>query len=249
MRRETEPDRLTHLPLQELLEEAGPSRPRVEQILREVALGLLEARLVVDTAQWPRVSGNDGFAKEFLTATLGKPRQSWDAESLLGAYALETLQSINNRAHSWSTTKGGAKYRSAVIRAQGGEFCSLCGRREGLAVDHIVPVSVGGPSDAVPNMQLLCQECNHGKGSLRDRLLPAALSLRTARAISAGLRFKHLLLDSIQVGGRTRGVCSCGRQADSVELRVEVEPGAAAANLLTLTTRCSHCEQEPDGDY
>jgi hypothetical protein len=232
------------LSLEELVAEAGAARQRVEQILREVALGLLEARLVVDELQWHNVSANDHFAMEFLTATFGKPQRSWDLENLLGDRALDALRRVNRRAHAWTTTKGAAKYRAAVIQAQDGEFCSVCGRRAGLAVDHIVPVSVGGSDDALVNMQLLCQECNLGKSNLRDRLLPTAIGLRTTRTISASLRFKHLLLDSVEVGGRTRGVCSCGLQADTVELFVEVRPDAAAANLLTLVTRCVRCQQE-----
>src|ERR1044072_3413213 len=96
------------------------------------------------------------------------------------------------------TARGAATYRPAVIDAQGGEFCSLCGRRENLMVDHIVPVSVGGDEDALSNMQLLCQECNLGKRDLPDRLLPAAISLHKTRAISASLRFRHLLMDSVE---------------------------------------------------
>ena len=235
---------MANLSLEELLAEAGPARQRVEQILHEVALGLLEARLVVDRDHWRRVSSNDAFAMAFLTATLGEPQRSWDAQKVLGEPALDTLRRVNRRAHVWETSKGAAKYRAAVIRAQGGEFCTVCGRREVLSVDHIVPVSVGGASDAVPNMQLLCQDCNLGKSNLRDRLLPTAISLRATSAISARLRFKHLLLDSVEVDGRTRGMCPCGRQADRVELRVLVRTERAAANFLILETRCSGCDQE-----
>lgn len=230
--------------LEELLIEAGPARARVERVLHEVAVGLLEARLVVDEAQWRRVSSNDGFAMEFLTATLGPPQRSWDTKEHLGDRAINTLRAINDRAHAWTATKGAAKYRPAVIRAQGGEFCSMCGRHENLAVDHILPVSVGGPADAVPNMQLLCQDCNLGKSNLRDRLLPTAISLRTKRSFGPRLRFKHLLLDSVQVDGRDRGVCTCGLRADTVELTVRVATAGAAANLLSLTTRCSRCDRE-----
>jgi hypothetical protein len=230
------------LSLLQLLAEAGPAQKRVEQVLSEVAVALLEARLVIDEHQWHRVSENDGAAMEFLTASLGAPASSWDTDHVLGDRALETLRSINRRAHAWAITRGGAKYRALVIQAQGGEFCSVCGARSLLAVDHIIPVSVGGAQDVLTNMQLLCETCNAGKSNLRDRLLPMAISLRTTREISAGLRFKHLLLDSVQVDGRTRGVCSCGRHAGTVQLHIKVQPGAAAANLLTLLTRCTDCD-------
>lgn len=234
---------LTELSLQALLKEAGPDRARVEDVLREVAQGLLEARLVVDAEQWYRVSSNDRFAVEFLNGVLGTRKRSWDSSRLLGGSPLAALRAINMRAHAWSTTKGAAKYRALVVQAQGGEFCSMCGRLENLAVDHVDPVSMGGSSDSVSNMQLLCQDCNLGKTNLRDRLLPTAIGLRTSPVIGPRLRFKHLLLDSIEVDGRTRGVCSCGRRADEAELRVEVRALGAAANLLTLITRCSGCQE------
>ena len=216
----------------------------MEQILREVALGLLEARLVVDRERWRRVSANDGFAMEFLTSALGAPTDHWDAQRLLGAPALDTFRRVNRRAHTWATSEGAARFRPSVIRAQGGEFCSMCGRRESLSVDHIVPVSAGGSSDSVPNMQLLCQDCNLGKSNLRDHLLPTAIGLNVTRSVGVRLRFKHLLLESVEVDGRTRGVCRCGLEADSAELRVVVATDQAAANLLTLTTRCTGCPQE-----
>jgi hypothetical protein len=131
-----------------------------------------------------------------------------------------------------------------VARAQGGLFCSMCGSRDELVVDHIIPVSVGGADDAVPNMQLLCVPCNAGKSDLRDRLLPAALRHSTTPRIPLGLRFKHLLMDSIKVDGRDRGVCPCGTRADAAPLTVTIWPPQAAANFLNLRTRCASCDSE-----
>jgi hypothetical protein len=117
----------------------------------------------------------------------------------------------------------------------------MCGRRDGLVVDHIVPVSVGGAVDAVTNMQMLCIDCNLGKSAMADRLLPTVVALAKTPMIGARMRFKHLLLDSVVVDGRTRGVCACGEMADANELHVSVVVPNAAANLLTLTTRCADC--------
>jgi hypothetical protein len=235
--------------LDQLFLEAGPAAPRLKKILTEAALNLLESRLLVRDDLWHRVSQNDAFALEFLTKSLGAPKRSWDVEEFLGQSALPALRAVNQRAHAYSATTGAVGFSRAVARAQGGEFCTVCGKRERLHVDHIMPVSVGGIADLVTNMQLLCRECNLGKSNLKNRLLPVALAHNTTRKISAGLRFKHLLLDSVEVDGRTRGVCSCGQRAESAELEVTVASDVAAANLLSLITRCKNCDQgSRDGD-
>lgn len=228
--------------LDELLAQAGDDEARVRQILIEVTLNLLEARLVVDGELWHRVSGNDAFAMKFLTDVLGSSPKSWDETALLGQSALATLRAVNRRAHAFTTTRGGVKFRAAVIHNQGGEYCSMCGTLEDLAVDHVTPVSLGGPQDDVRNMQMLCNPCNLGKSAMKDRSLPTAIALRPGSDIPPSLRFKHLLLDSVEVDGRTRGVCSCGHQASpTVAFEVTVVSAGSAANILTLTTRCNCC--------
>lgn len=48
-------------------------------------------------------------------------------------------------------------------------MCRVCGvsRQDGaiLHVDHIYPVSKGG-SNEMPNLRVLCRDCNIGKGDL-----------------------------------------------------------------------------------
>jgi 5-methylcytosine-specific restriction endonuclease McrA len=41
--------------------------------------------------------------------------------------------------------------------------CRHCGTEEDLGVDHVIPVSKGGPSD-LDNLQVLCRSCNSRKG-------------------------------------------------------------------------------------
>lgn len=233
---------MTELSLDELVASAGQSAPRLRTILMETALNVLESRLVVRTDVWHRVSESDAFAMQYFTDLLGEPPQgSWDDEVILDGRAIETLRRVNTRAHYYGSSRGAARYKQVVAEAQGGVFCSMCGRTHNLVVDHIDPVSVGGP-DTVNNMQLLCVECNSGKSDLRDRALSIAIRQRLAPTVPAGLRFKHLLIDGVCINGRERGVCGCGTPANVAELRVEVWPTQAAANLLNLRTRCRHCE-------
>ena len=59
--------------------------------------------------------------------------------------------------------------------------CLACGSDEHLAIDHVVPVSKGGP-DRVENLQTLCRRCNGGKAASYHEYRPAyLLSERTWR--------------------------------------------------------------------
>jgi hypothetical protein len=224
-----------------IIADAGEASPRLRALLAEVALSLLESRLIVRAETWPRVAAKDAFCKNYLTALLGAPESGWDDERLLGVAALPAIRALNQRAHSYGASLGAAKYATLVADAQGGTFCSMCGTREDLVVDHVIPVSVGGSDDALTNMQLLCARCNLGKSNLRDRLLPTVLRHRVDPDIPPGLRYKHLLMDSVKVDGRDRGVCECGSRADVAELSIVLWPPEAAANFLNLRTRCSIC--------
>lgn len=44
--------------------------------------------------------------------------------------------------------------------------CAVCGSREGLTWDHIVPVSRGGKT-VMSNLRVLCRPCNSRKGNRR----------------------------------------------------------------------------------
>ncbi|WP_369292664.1 HNH endonuclease [Nocardioides abyssi] len=51
-----------------------------------------------------------------------------------------------------------------MLLAEYGAACMKCGRTESIELDHIVPISLGGPH-SLSNAQLLCQPCNGSKGN------------------------------------------------------------------------------------
>jgi hypothetical protein len=55
------------------------------------------------------------------------------------------------------------RVRHEVWRRDQGR-CAVCGSRERLEFDHIVPVSRGG-SHTARNLELLCERCNRQKGA------------------------------------------------------------------------------------
>ncbi|MBI2893936.1 MAG: DEAD/DEAH box helicase family protein [Deltaproteobacteria bacterium] len=52
------------------------------------------------------------------------------------------------------------------VKGRDGDRCLACGTTRKLQVDHVVPVSVGGPNEP-ENLQTLCGQCNRAKGKRR----------------------------------------------------------------------------------
>jgi hypothetical protein len=52
-----------------------------------------------------------------------------------------------------------------AVSVRDGGKCRICGSTVGLHYDHIVPYSLGGHSDDVNNIQLLCSRHNLSKGN------------------------------------------------------------------------------------
>lgn len=46
--------------------------------------------------------------------------------------------------------------------------CEVCGKRDDLTADHIIPVSEPGSSDEMWNLRVLCGDCNSSRGNKSD---------------------------------------------------------------------------------
>lgn len=65
-------------------------------------------------------------------------------------------------------------------------YCKRCHklfRKEQMDVDHIVPQSKGG-SDALWNLQGLCQHCNRSKGAKTDNTVKDLVTTNATRAVT-----------------------------------------------------------------
>jgi len=62
----------------------------------------------------------------------------------------------------------GPAWQATSNRLRKGAACELCGSRERLAVDHVVPRSLGG-SDARGNLRVLCAHCHARHGAQSNR--------------------------------------------------------------------------------
>ncbi len=61
-----------------------------------------------------------------------------------------------------ATASKTVRLRWEVVKRDGA-FCKACGSTDDLTLDHIRPRSKGG-TDALANLQILCQPCNNAKG-------------------------------------------------------------------------------------
>jgi HNH endonuclease len=52
-----------------------------------------------------------------------------------------------------------------AVSVRDGGKCRVCGSAYDLQYDHIIPNSLGGSSDDVDNIQLLCGRCNRRKSN------------------------------------------------------------------------------------
>lgn len=76
-------------------------------------------------------------------------------------FVMDRFQKMINGDISWSTT-----IREYVKEREQTNMCIYCGAKEDLTLDHILPLSRGGP-DSPDNAIWVCQHCNSSKGDQR----------------------------------------------------------------------------------
>ena len=153
---------------------------------------------------------------------------------------LARIREVNLAVHDGKRTSGASRMKVLVAESQGGAYCRMCGASLDLHVDHIVPTSRGG-SEHLSNLQLLCAQCNLGKGATQFGQLPAALAVRRDETVPDALRFLRLSLSSELHDARPLGCCDSGHYADQNHLNVFCRP-SFAANLINLRVDCEACD-------
>jgi 5-methylcytosine-specific restriction endonuclease McrA len=119
--------------------------------------------------------------------------------------------------------------------------CAVCGqplsRTGGMHIDHVRPISLGGNND-MENLQLLCRDCNLGKGNLISWVLGAPYA--DARAsITKRKRYCVLKRDASLC-------CVCREGPPSRELTVSLRVAQSSGGkyvMDNLQTLCSEHEK------
>lgn len=105
--------------------------------------------------------------------------------------AWEVNPNVLARPYRTRATEFSKTMRLHVLQ-RANDQCERCGRREGVQVDHVVPVAVGGTSD-LANGMALCQGCHQAKTAVAARLLAVdALSVDERCALYQGLVDLHI---------------------------------------------------------
>ena len=152
---------------------------------KERILRLLESRVgeCVSREEIQTVAKISEWARRVRELT----ESGYDIEATPTGYVLRTSARRATTTRSRVTLK--QRYR---ILSQCKFTCRSCGRtaEDGvkLVIDHVIPVSWGGPTDD-SNLQVLCEECNSGKKAwLSDFDSDAMKSIMTLKSARERLR-------------------------------------------------------------
>ena len=227
--------------IETLLELCGDRAPIVKKIIIDSFVHLVKQQFVIDETEWKTTKFNDSSAINFLTALNGSSKD-WDSVKIFGIPAIVFFRQINLKEHCNETTRGGSKYLKELIKTQG-NYCTLCGSKKNLTVDHIDPVNNAGDknSDSLKNFQILCKRCNEAKNNYANDLIPAVFTTRKTDTIPEQLRIKVLIDNATIENNRLLGRCVCGATANNSELLVKIKIPRSAANYSNLTIACKNC--------
>lgn len=225
-----------------LLDSVGDAAPVVKDLLLLAIGSVVEARYIFARDKWSEHSADDSFLLRYLR-TVQPDVEDWDNARLFGQPALPIVRSLNQSTHSGARSPGGSQHRERVEAAQGKVYCVLCGREDGLHVDHIQAVALDGGIDDIHNLQLLCGECNIGKGKLAEKGFGGLLENVGNREISLRSRYVRLAIGADDDEDRIGGRCCCGTSAKKSEIEVVVCDPRVAANFVNLTLVCDLCRE------
>ncbi len=136
------------------------------------------------------------------------------------------------------------RLREELIKQSGGR-CALCGRdSQFLAIDHIMPLSLGG-SDSLDNLQVLCASCNVRKADKPPSEFP-----RLQQEVEETYRFERAVAAMLSAAGF--GVLSdatgpdagvdlvarrrTGRQGERIDLLVECKSGVGYLSAMEVAS-------------
>lgn len=86
---------------------------------------------------------------------------SQDLEALVTGGWMEMADAPSKTMNTWASRYISEETRMKVL-ARDGHQCRVCGSREDLEIDHVVPISKGGTGE-ISNLQTLCRKCNRSK--------------------------------------------------------------------------------------
>jgi len=134
------------------------------------ARGVYREMLTQAWRRGARLPNDHEAIRRAIGATVGEWRRSWplvkkfwrvDGEGLVPVEDLGFCKPLPGQTQHRPRVP--LEVRRAVFERDGFK-CRVCGSDQRIELDHIVPISKGGPS-TLENLQPLCKPCNLAKGA------------------------------------------------------------------------------------
>jgi hypothetical protein len=114
------------------------------------------------------LSGTPGKAKKLRRGSSGESMEYWKRRALVAESALRSIGQAPAAGPSFYESREWRTLRYKALKLHGRK-CQLCGATDNLHVDHIKPRSRYPQFELVlENLQILCVNCNVGKGAWDD---------------------------------------------------------------------------------